>query len=206
MQVDGVEDRAPHVVLHLLEGRIADADGPRAFVTGEVVDRPLHELVLAADAVHDLQVLLARGHGGHEVEEVVRLAREAERVETPQPEGAVADPGVAVVPVALAADRLGQRGGGRCEQRARRAVRQPLQRQSAALEKALPWVLRKLAAVDPLPPVIRRPLHTLERLLSGRRSRMLGPVLLARRVAAEAASPPPPRPPPPPRRRVARWA
>ena len=47
---------------------------------------------------------------GHELHEVVGLPVEAERVQPPQREGRVAHPAVAVVPVALAAGRLGQRG------------------------------------------------------------------------------------------------
>ena len=157
--------------------------GLRPFVAAQVVERLLGQLVLAADAVHDLQVLLARGDVGDEVEEVVRLAGEAQRVEAPEHEGAVADPRVAVVPVALAADRLGQRRRGRREQRAGRAVGQSLERQRAALQVALPRMLRKLAAVDPLAPEVGRLLDPVERLLDSRRRGVLSPVLLARRVA-----------------------
>src|SRR5438093_13184322 len=112
-----------------------------------MVEGLLDELVLAADAVHDLQVLLAGSDVGDEVEEVVRLARETERVEAPEHEGAVADPRVAVVPVALAPDRLWQRGRGRRQQRSRRAVRQAFQGQGAALTVAPPGVLGKPPAV-----------------------------------------------------------
>src|SRR5438445_5668539 len=148
-----------------------------------MIDGLLGQLVLAADAVHDLEVLLAGGDVADEVELVVRVACESQRVETAQYEGAIADPGVAVVPVALAADRLGRRCRGRREKRARRAVGEPLQGQRAALQKALPWMLGKLAAVDPLAPEIRGALDTLKSLLGSRRRRVLGPVLLAGRVA-----------------------
>ena len=61
------------------------------------------QLALAAHAVHHLQVARRPGTVGDEVEEVVGLAVETERVQPPQGERRVADPGVAVVPVALAA-------------------------------------------------------------------------------------------------------
>src|SRR5205809_1865747 len=138
--------------------------------------------MLAADAVHDLQILLLSRDVRDEVEEIIGLAVEAQRVEAPQHEGAVADPRVAVVPVALAADGLGQRRGRRREQRARRAVRQPLEGQRAALQVALPWVLGELAVVDPLAPEVGGALDALERLVHVRRGRMLGPELLACRV------------------------
>ena len=79
----------------------------------EVVEDVLVELALAADAVHDLQVAVALGDVGDEGEEVVRLPVEAERVQRPQRERRVADPRVAVVPVALAAGGLRQRRRGR---------------------------------------------------------------------------------------------
>src|SRR2546428_7991159 len=100
--------------------------------------------MLATDAIHDLKVFVAGRDVRDEVEEVVGLAREPKRVETPQHEGAVADPGVSIVPVALAADRLRQRGRGGGKERSRRAVSEALQRKGAALQIALPRMLRKL--------------------------------------------------------------
>ena len=182
MQVDGVQDRAPYVVLLLRIGGIADPHRPRSLVTAEVVDRALSELALTADAVHNLQVLFTRGDVCDEVEEIVGLARETKRVEAPEHEGAVADPGVSVVPVALAADRLRQRRGGGREQGAGRAIGEALEGQSAPLKEALPGVLWKLAAVDPLAPEVRGALCASERLIRIRRRRMLGPELVGRRV------------------------
>src|SRR5207253_6338844 len=52
-----------------------------------------------------------------------------------------------------------------------------------SLQVALPRVLRKFAAVDPLAPELRGPLDPLERLFDAGRRRMLGPIFLARRVA-----------------------
>ena len=44
MQVDRVEDGAVDVVLALVEGAVADPDGPRPLVAGQVVERLLLEL------------------------------------------------------------------------------------------------------------------------------------------------------------------
>ena len=137
VQVDRVEHRAPHVVLVLVVGAVADPHRPRVLVAAQVVERLLGQVGAAVDPVHDLQPAL-RGLGavGDEVEEVVGLPVEAERVEAPERERGVADPGVAVVPVALAAGRLGQRGGGGGDDRAGRRVGQALERERAALQVA----------------------------------------------------------------------
>ena len=142
VQVHRVEQRAPHVVLVLAVRAVPDPHRPRALVAREVVERELGDLALAVDRVHDLEVLGARLRDvGDEVEEVVRLPVEPERVEAPQHERGVADPGVAVVPVALPARRLGQRRGGGRHERAGRRVRQPLQRERGALEVGAPRVV-----------------------------------------------------------------
>ena len=110
-----VEQHPPHVVLVLVVRAVADAHRPGAAVAGEVVERVLGEVGLAADAVHDLEVEAARRRVDrrqrleHEREVLERLPVEAEVVQRAQHERGVADPRVAVVPVALAARRLGQR-------------------------------------------------------------------------------------------------
>ena len=104
VEVERVEHRAPHVVLVLGVRGVADAHRARVLVARQVVERALGQVGAPVDAVHDLEVaLLGLRHVGDEVEEVVRLPVEAERVEAPERERRVADPGVAVVPVALAA-------------------------------------------------------------------------------------------------------
>jgi len=135
VHVDRVEHRAPQVVLALVIGTVADTHRPRSVIAREVVELVLGELALTADPVHDLQLaVLTLGEVGDEVEEVVGLSVEAERVQRPQHEGRVADPAVAVVPVAFATRDLGKRRGGGCDHRAGRRVAQSLQRQRAALK------------------------------------------------------------------------
>ncbi len=108
MQVDRVQHGAPHVVLPLAVGVVADADRARSFVPRQMVEDLLRQGALTVDTVHDLELRIALGNVGDEVQVVVRLPVEAEGVQAPQCEGRVADPGVAIIPVALAARRLGQ--------------------------------------------------------------------------------------------------
>ncbi len=156
VQEDRVEHHPPHVVLALVVGAVADPHRARALVAGQVVERPLGNVALAPDAVHDLQRLLALGDVGHEVEEVVRLPVEAERVQPPEHEARVADPAVAVIPVALAAGRLGQRRRGRRDEGAGGRVGQALERQRRALQVAPPRMVGELALGQPLVPVVGR--------------------------------------------------
>src|SRR5215211_6589216 len=85
----------------------------------------------------------------------MRLARVADVVEGFDRERGVPDPGEAVVPVALARRRLGERGRRRRKERAGRIVRQGFERQRAAhdLVPVLPLVR---AASGPLLPVSGR--------------------------------------------------
>ncbi|GAA3409320.1 hypothetical protein GCM10018952_09610 [Streptosporangium vulgare] len=107
VDVEGVEDRAPDVVLTVPVGGVADPDGLGSLVPGEMVENVLVQLSFAVDAVHDLEFLVPFRHVGDEPEEVVGLPVEAQRVQAPEGEGRVPDPGVAVVPVAVAARGLG---------------------------------------------------------------------------------------------------
>ena len=63
-----------------------------------------------------------------------------------QREGRVAHPGEAVVPVALAARRLGQRGGERGHRRAGRHVGEALDRERRALDRVAPAVVGQARA------------------------------------------------------------
>ena len=174
VQVDRVEHRAPDVVLVLVVGAVAHPHRPRVLVAGQVAERVLAQALLAADPVHDLEAPGVAGHVGDEVEEVVGLGVEAERVEPPQREGRVAYPGVAVVPVALAAGRLGQRRRGGREHGPGGRVRQPLQGQRAALQEDPPRVVGEVAVADPLAPELARVPHPVVGLVVGGRRRRVG--------------------------------
>ena len=84
-----------------------------------------------------------------EAHEVARLLVEAERVQGPEAEGRVADPAVAVVPVAFAAGGLGQRGGRRGDDRAGRRVGEALEDQRRALQVDPPGVVGEVAVAQP---------------------------------------------------------
>ena len=155
VDVDRVEEGAVDVVLALGGGAVSDPHRLSAPVAAQVVERRLGQLLLAADPVHDLKLRIARADRLHEGHEVRRLVVEAERVEGPEGEGGVADPGVAVVPVADAAGRLGERGRQRRDHAARRRVHQPLQGEGRALELRAPPVVGEPAAPQPLAPALR---------------------------------------------------
>ncbi len=198
VEIDRVEECSPDVVLMLLEGRVADPDRFRSFVPGQVIERGLGEPFLPADPVHDLERAAVSDPVLHEGEEVVRLGVEAERVEAPERERGVADPAVAVVPVAMAADQLGQRGRGRGEERARRGIGQPLQHEGAPLQGAAPRMIGERALGEPVPPEVLRAIQPLDRLVdvTGRRrvgvrpgEGDVGPIaLLHRRVGDRRSS------------------
>ena len=166
VQIDRVEQRPPDIVLLLVKGPVADPHGPRALVSGQVIERLLGQPTLTIDAVHDLEnALLGLGHVGDEIEEVVCLPVKAERVQAPQHERRVADPGEPVVPVALPARGLGQRRRRGSHQCPGRGIRQPLQRQRRALQVRPPRVIRKLPVIEPVLPVMRRPHQPVIRFL-----------------------------------------
>ena len=164
VQVDRVEQRAPDVVLALVVGAVADPHRLGPAVAAEVVERLLGQLLLAADPVHDLQVGVVPADVDDEAHEVARLLVEAERVQRPEAEGRVADPAEAVVPVAFAAGRLGQRGGRRGEDRPGRRVGEALQDQRRALQVDAPGVVGEVAVAQPVAPELFGRVEPLERL------------------------------------------
>ena len=136
--------------------------GLESQVAAEVRQLELRQVRAPVDRVHDLQraglvgmVLALAGPLLEPVHERAGLLGEAEPQERVQREGRVADPRVAVVPVARAADRLGQaRRGGR-DDGARRLVGQQLQRQRRARDHLAP-ATPVLRLRDPAPPELDR--------------------------------------------------
>ena len=123
----GVEQLAVDVELGLVPGAVADPDRARcpASPPGGAASRSVRSCSPPI-AEHDLQRAVgdrACGRAGHEVEELVGLVGAGRDPQRLHGEAGVAHPGVAVVPVALAADRLGQRGGGCGDDRRRWAGR-----------------------------------------------------------------------------------
>src|SRR5918996_478629 len=124
--------------------RASRAPRSHALVSGEVIEGVLVQILLPADPVHRLEIVALLGGVGDEVEEVVRLVVEPQRVQTPQGEGGVADPAVAIVPVPFASGGLRQRGGGRGQKRAGGNVRQALEGERAPLQVRAPRVVGEL--------------------------------------------------------------
>ena len=128
VEVERVEQLAVDVELDLVPGAVADAHRRRVAPAAQVGEHALGQVVLAADAVHDLQRLAAAaGRARHERDELLRLVGARADVQRLERQARVADPREAVVPVALAADGLGQRGRRGGDDRAGRPVRQALQ-------------------------------------------------------------------------------
>ena len=123
------------------------------------------EVLLAADPVHDLQV---RGPCGRRR----AMKRMKSRASWSKPsvcraqrrEGRVADPAVAVVPVAFAAGRLRQRGGRRGDDRPGRRVGEALEDQRRALQVDPPGVVGEVAVAQPVAPELFGRVEPLERL------------------------------------------
>jgi hypothetical protein len=113
--LSGAEQLAVDVELPLPPRAVADPDRAAVPPPGQVRQFPFGQVPLATDAEHDLQVrpVLQLGGGGvgKEGEELASLVRAGCHPQSPHGEAGIADPGVAVVPVALAADGLRQRRG-----------------------------------------------------------------------------------------------
>jgi hypothetical protein len=109
VQQDGVQYRAEDVVLTLVERAVPDPYRAGALVSGQLVSGRLGEVAPAVDAVHDLQAAVLGGLDiGDELHEFVGLPIQQQVVQCLEREGAVAHPGVPVVPVALTAGRFRQ--------------------------------------------------------------------------------------------------
>ena len=156
-------------MLPLVPGAVADADGACAVVAGQMIERLLGQFPLAGDPVHDLQVRVLLGEVGEEVEEVVGFPVQAQRVQAPEHERRIPQPGIAVVVVALSARRLRQRRRRRRQQGAGRRVDEPLQRQRRPLQVLAPRVVGEVAPAEPLVPEIRGPRQPLVSVAEGLR-------------------------------------
>jgi hypothetical protein len=170
-QVDRVHRLAVDVQLQLVGGAVADAHRAGAAPALEVVERLLDQVGAAVHPVHDLQRAAAvrRAVGGAvqqppaERGGFIEVAQAEQGVDG---ERAVPDPGVPVVPVALAAGLLGQPGGRRGHQRAAGRVRHQLQRHRGPGHH-LPPAAVVGRAVQPAPPELRGLVLQSLRLLGG---------------------------------------
>ena len=126
--------------------------GLGALVTGKIRQLELGQAPLAADPVHDLdRRRVAGADSQQEIAERQCLVGVAGGKQRFQRKHRVAQPAVAVVPVALAADVLGQRGRRRGDHRSRRLRGHRLERDQRGQDLV---AIRALiaAAAAPLPP------------------------------------------------------
>ena len=166
VEVDRVDQLAVDVELELVDGAVADPHRPGVAVAAQVVELGLVGDV-AVDVVEHPQraEVVGRavlGRVRHPVREPAherrRLVGEAEPQQRVEAERGVADPHVAVVPVAAPAHRLGQARGRRGDDRAGRLVGEQLERQGGAVDRLAPASGVRRAR-HPRPPELRGPLE-----------------------------------------------
>ena len=136
----GQDHRAVDIVLHLFGGEIAETHRTHAAIAGQAGRDLLLRARIAGDAVQRLQGVGRRR--GDDVVDVVQVrlhrARRAQAVERLHHEIAVAQPAVAIVPVARAVRRLGYGRRQRGEHRAGVFVGAQLERDGRADHRFLP--------------------------------------------------------------------
>ncbi len=141
VQVDRIHQFAVDVELQLLASAVADAHRARATVAFQVVEGFLRHFVPTIDAVHNLQGAKTRSFDAallQPAHEVLGLVRHPQAQEGVQSKCRVADPGVAVVPIAHPADLLGE-AARRCrDDRPGRREGQQLQHQGRAVDHLTP--------------------------------------------------------------------
>ena len=125
----GVEHPAVAVELVLAGGAVADPHGAAVGVAGPAVELGFGWSGPTVEGEQHREAGSGQAAGVEQPgEEGAGLLRLAGGEEGGDPDGGVAGPGVAVVPVAAAADPLGQRGGRGGDRGARRRVGEQLQR------------------------------------------------------------------------------
>ncbi len=148
-----VRDLAVDVQLPLAGRGVADPDGTRVLVPRKPIQLVLVESPLAAEAVHDLEVLRV---AGDRTEQPVPPAGGLGDVpgghQCVEKERAVPQPAVAIVPVSNAAQELRQRRRGCGDDAASRLVRQRLQGDQRAFDLLGPTTAIRRLARPLLPP------------------------------------------------------
>ena len=103
------------VELALIPRTVADAHRSAGTPSRQVIERAFAQIALATNPEHNLKINASPDLGchctGHPGEEPACLIRTGSHPEGFQRQTGVTNPGVAVVPVALSPDGLGQRGG-----------------------------------------------------------------------------------------------
>ena len=168
--VSHVHGLAEHVELPLRVRGVADAHRRRLLIAGQPICDPFDQPPFAADAVHDLKLLRAAGDGAQQpFAPGLRLLVIAGMHDGEQRQRGVAQPAVAVIPIALAADPLRQRGGGSGDDAAGRPIGQRFQRDHRAAHRIRPLAGRP-AYCRPFGPELFRRLQRRGRVVRFRQS------------------------------------
>ena len=162
------DHRTIDVMLNLLGREIAEAHRTHAAITGQAGRDLFLGARIAGDAIQRLQGVGSRR--GDDVIDVVQIrlhrARRAQAIERLHHEIAVAQPAVAIVPVARAVRRFRDGGGQRREHGAGVFVGAQLERDGRADHRVLP-VRRHRKRAHPLLPVRQRGAEELARQRRG---------------------------------------
>ncbi len=151
--VQDIHDLAAGVDLELRIGAIADAHGPRTAMPRQPRQFVLLQIVAAIDAVHDVHRPWFATDRAHEpVAPLARLLAIAIGEQRVQREGGVAQPAVAVVPVAHAAWHLRQRSRRRGDHPAGRVVDRSFQDHQRPNHLFAPPAAVRAAARPVVPP------------------------------------------------------
>src|SRR4051812_40115655 len=123
--VERIENLAVDIELQLFGRSVSHAHGPRLLVALEPFELALVEAALAGEAVHDLEIRGIAGDGAEQPRSPLLGFPDVARVEhREEGRSRVAQPAVAVIPVARAADMLRERRPRRGDDPTGRRVRQ----------------------------------------------------------------------------------
>ena len=151
VQVDGVEQRTPHVVLVLIVRAIADPHRLRVLVPVRF-GRMDSVRSRSPPSPYITWRSLPSWTDRRRTRRTRPLPNRTRACTGPTARTSVRIHGVSVVPVPLAARRLGQRGGGSRHQRAGGRVREALQRERTALQVDPPGMVGNSTVIQPLAP------------------------------------------------------
>ena len=149
----GQYHRTVDIVLPLQPGQVAAPHRAHAAVAGQRWHFVLVEPFLQADAVQRLQAAVGGGQVEDVAQEVLHRPGRAQPVERAHHEGGIAQPAIAVIPVAGAARGLGNGGGHRRDDRAAVLVLAQLEGDGAADHRVLPFQ-RDGQVAGPFAPVV----------------------------------------------------
>ena len=147
-----VHHLAENIELELVDGGVADAHGFRVLIPTEPRRLALGQPSFARGPVHDLKIRRASSGGAEQpIAKRPRLFVIPRVHQREERQRGVAQPTIAIVPIARAPQLLGQRGGWRGDDAPRRRIGQSLQRDQRARDN-LDVLFGATAGARPRPP------------------------------------------------------